>query len=171
MGLDSGNQHLLEGAAAVFAFGPVAPSSATVQRFSMKGYKRAAVFIMQNKGAGNGSAITIKQCKEVDDNPVTEKAFEFTKAYRSLAVGTQAAPVNSWAAFDVTSNTFTTDATNGTRDIYMIDIKAEDLDIANDFDVIEVELGNAASNVIAVLVLLFAAEQVGFPQIPSGIAD
>ncbi len=169
--LDQGNSHLLEGVSAIFAFGPVAPSSATVQRFSMKGYKRAAVLIMQNKSAGNGCAITLKQCKEVDDNPVTEKTLGFTEAYRSLAVGTQASPANSWSKFTVSSDTFTTDATNSTRDIYMIDIKAEDLDVANDFDVVEVELGNAASNVIAVLVLLFGAEQIGFPQVPSGIAD
>lgn len=170
MSLLQGNCHLLEVADAIHAFGPVAPSSATVQRFSMKNFTRAAIFIMQNKGAGNGSAVALKQCKEVDDNPVTEKTLEFTKAYRSLANGTQAAPVNSWAEFTVSSNTFTTDATNGTRDVYMIDIKAEDLDIANDFDVVELELGNAASNVICVLVLLFGARNAGFP-VDSGISD
>jgi hypothetical protein len=164
------NNHFLEANDIIFAFGPVAPSSATVQRFSMKNYQRASILVLQNKGAGNGSAITIKQCKEVDDNPVTEKAFEFTEAFRSLAVGTQAAPVNAWEKFAVTSNTFTTDATNGTRDAYMIDIKAEDLDIANDFDVVELELGNAASNVIAVVVLLFGARDSKFPP-ASGIAD
>lgn len=156
------NHEFLEANDVLFLFGPVAPSSATVQRFSMKNFQRATILIMQNKSAGNGSAVALKQAKEVDDNPVTEKTLEFTKARRALAVGTQAAPVYNWEEFTVASNTFTTDATNSTRDIYAIDIKAEDLDIANDFDIVEVELGNAASNVIAVVALLHGARHGGF---------
>lgn len=164
------NQHFLEANDAIFGFGAAAPSGSTVQRFSMKNFQRASVFILQNKGAANGSAIALKQCKEIDNSPDVEKVLEMTKAYRSLAVGTQAAPVNTWAEFAVAANTFTTDATNGTRDAYMIDIKAEDLDIDNDFDVVEVEIGNAASNVIAVMILLHGARNAKFP-VASGIAD
>jgi predicted outer membrane repeat protein len=164
------NHAFLECNDVIAAFGPIAPSSGTVQRFSMKNFQRATVLIIQNKSAGNGSAIALKQAKEIDDNPVTEKVLSFTEAYRSLAVGTQAAPVNSWQKFTVSNDTFTTDATNSVRDIYAIDIKAEDLDVANDFDIVEVEVGNAASNVIAVVVLLHGARQGGFP-VDSGIAD
>jgi len=164
------NEHFLESNDIVFGFGAAAPSSSTVQRFSMKNFQRASVLIFQNKGAANGSAIALKQAKEVDDNPSVEKVLEFTKAYRSLAVGSQAAPVNNWAEFTVAANTFTTDATNGTRDAYMIDIKAEDLDIDGGFDVVEVEIGNAASNVLAVVILLHEARNAGFP-VDSGIAD
>jgi hypothetical protein len=164
------NNHFLEANDVIFAFGPVAPSSATVQRFSLKNYQRASVFIMQNKGAANGATVALKQAKEIDNSPDVEKVLALPEAFRSLAVGTQAAPVNAWAKFTVASDTFTTDATNGTRDIYMIDIKAEDLDIANDFDVVEIEIGNAASNVIAVLILLHGAREASFP-VSSGIAD
>lgn len=164
------NHAFLEKNDVINAFGASAPSGATVQRFSMKNFERATVLIFQNKAAGNGSAVTLKQCKEIDDNPVTEKTLGFTEAYRSLANGTQSAPVNNWAKFTVTNDTFTTDATNSTRDAYAIDIKAEDLDIANDFDIVEVEIGNAASNVIQVVILLHGARQGGFP-VDSGIVD
>jgi hypothetical protein len=164
------NQRFLEANAVIAAFGPAVPSSATVQRFSMKGYERATVLIVQNKAAGNGATIALKQAKEVDDSPSTEKVLALSKAWRSLAVGTQAAPVNNWTEFTVSSDTFTTDATNGTRDVYALDILAEDLDIANDFDIVELEIGNAASNTIAVIVLLHGAHQGKFPNV-SGIAD
>lgn len=164
------NHHFLENNTIIHAFGPAAPSSSTVQRFSMKMHERASVIIASQKSAGNGIAVALKQCKEVDDNPVTEKVLEMTKAYRSLAVGTQAAPVNSWAEFTVSNNTFTTSTTNSVRDVYMIDIKREDLDIDNDFDVVEVEIGDAASNVTAVIVLLHNARYGGFP-VDNGITD
>lgn len=168
--MDCLNHEFLEANDVIAAFGPAVPSSATVQRFSMKNFLRATILIVQNKAAGNGAAIALKQAKEIDDSPSVEKVLGFTKARRSLAVGTQAAPVNSWAEFTVSNDTFTTDATNGTRDVYAIDIKAEDLDIANDFDVVEVEVGNAASNTVCVIVLLHGARQAGFP-VDSGIAD
>jgi hypothetical protein len=165
-----GNSALLDRADIINLFGGVAPSSATVQRFSMKNAQRATIIITQNKGAGNGAAIALKQAKEVDDNPVLEKVLSFTKARRSLANGTQAAPVNNWTEFTVSGDTFTTDATNGTRDIYAIDITPEMLDIANDFDVVELEIGNAASNVMSAIVILEGARYGKFP-VASGIAD
>lgn len=154
----------------IAAFGPVAPSSAAVQRFSMKDYGRATVLIVQSKSSGNGSAISLKQMKEIDNSPDTAKTLGLAKAYRSLAVGTQSSPANVWEEFTVASNTFTTSATNSVRDIYAIDILAEDLDVANDFDVVEVLAGDAAGNVIAIIVLLHDAKNGGFPT-SSGIAD
>src|SRR5688572_13425111 len=172
MSLMQGNAHLLECGDVINAFGAVAPSSATVQRFSMKGYTRANIFIMQNKSAGNGATVALKQAKEVDNSPDVEKTLSFDHAYRSLAAGTQAAPVQAWERFTVSSDTFTTDATNSVRDTYMIDIKAEDLDIANDFDVVELELGNAASNVIGVLIVLLGAKYPqALPTVIEGTAD
>lgn len=162
------NYHLLEIGTIVNLFGAVAPSSATVQRFSMKHFERAAIIITQNKSAGNGAAISMNQCTAVDGTG--GKTLSFTKAYRSLANGTQAAPVNTWAEFTVSSDTFTTDATNSVRDTYMIDVKRDDLDIENDFDVVELEIGNAASNVIAAIAILMGPRYAGFT-VDNGITN
>lgn len=162
------NHHFLENNTVVNLFGAVAPSSATAVRVSLEHYERATFLIFQNKSAGNGAAISFNQCTAVDGTG--GKTLGFTKAYRSLANGTQAAPVNTWASFDVTSDTFTTDATNSVRDSYAVEFKREDLDIDNDFDVIELEIGNAASNVIQAIALLHVARNGGFPT-PSGITN
>lgn len=164
----SGNVALLERATIVNLFGAVAPSSATAQRFSMKHFERATIVITQNKSAGNGAAISLNQCTAVDGTG--GKTLSFTSAYRSLANGTQAAPVNTWAKFDVTSDTFTTDATNSVRDTYAIDITRDMLDIANEFDCVELEIGNAASNVISAIAILEGARNAGFPT-DSGITN
>lgn len=163
-----GNMHLLEFADVINLHGPVVPSSATPIRFSMKGFQRAAIIITQNKAAGNGAAISMNQAQDVSGTG--SKTLSFSKAYRSLANGTQSAPVNSWDDFDVSSDTFTSDATNGTRDTYVIDVKAEDLDIDNGFDVVELEIGNAASNTVAAIAILYGARNAGFP-VASGISN
>lgn len=162
------NHRFLENNTIVNLFGAVAPSSATAVRVSLKHYERATFLICQNKGAGNGAAISFNQCTAIDGTG--GKTLGFTKAWRSLANGTQAAPVNNWDEFAVTSDTFTTDATNGTRDMYAVDFMREDLDIENDFDVIELEIGNAASNVIQAVALLHVARNGGF-ETPTGIAN
>lgn len=164
----AGNVALLERATIVNLFGAVAPSSATAVRFSMKHFERATVLITQNKSAGNGAAISFNQCTAVDGTG--GKTLSFTKAYRSLANGTQAAPVNNWDQFDVTSDTFTTDATNSVRDMYAVDITRDMLDIENDFDVVELEIGNAASNVISAIAILEGARYMGF-EVDNGITN
>lgn len=158
--MENWNSHLLEKATVVNLFGAVAPSGATCERFSLKHFKRASILIFQNKSAGNGAAISMNQCTAVDGTG--GKTLPFSKAYRSLANGTQAAPVNAWAEFTVTSDTFTTDATNSVRDSYMIDVTPEMLDFKNDFDVVELEIGNAASNVIQAIAILHGARYGGF---------
>jgi predicted outer membrane repeat protein len=163
------NYHLLEVATIVNLFGAAAPSSSTAERFSMKGFERAAIIICQNKSAGNGSAISMNQSTDVSGSGA--KALAFTKAFRSLANGNQAAPVNTWASFTVSANTFTTDATNSVRDMYMIDVKREDLDFKNDFDCVELVIGNAASNVIQAIAILLGARYGGFPTVDTGIAN
>jgi predicted outer membrane repeat protein len=162
------NHKFLENNTIVNLFGASAPSSATAVRFSMKNYERATVLICQNKSAGNGAAISFNQCTAIAGT--AGKTLPFTKAYRSLANGTQAAPVNNWDEFDVTSDTFTTDTTNSVRDMYAVDITREMLDIENEFDVVELEIGNAASNVIQAIALLHVARYGGFEP-PSAIAD
>lgn len=162
------NYKFLENNTIVNLFGASAPSSATAVRFSLKHYERATVCIFQNKSAGNGAAISFNQCTAIAGTAA--KTLPFTKAYRSLANGTQAAPVNNWDEFDVTSDTFTTDATNSVRDSYAVDITRDMLDIDNGFDVVELEIGNAASNVIQAIALLHTARYGGF-ETPSGIAD
>lgn len=164
----AGNVALLERATIVNLFGAVAPSSATAQRFSMKHFERASILICQNKSAGNGSAISMNQCTAVDGTG--GKTLSFTEAYRSLANGTQAAPVNTWAKFTVSSDTFTTDATNSVRDMYLIDVTRDMLDIDNGFDVVELEIGNAASNVIQAVAILEGARYAGFT-VDNGITD
>ena len=132
---------------------------------SMKNFARARITIVIADGTTvTGSAITLKQATAIAGT--SEKALAFT---RMLATTDYAAskPLVETA---VTSNTFTTQTENSKDSVYIIDVDASDLDIANGFDCFRVDCtGHAAtaSRGCAVIYDLYGAKYSG----ASGIAD
>lgn len=131
---------------------PVVPSSSVPDYVSMKGYSRIAIKIkVKNATTVTGSAITVLQATAVAGTG--EKAVAFTKAYRNIDV--DAAGGDIVAEFAVTSNTFTTDATNSKNLCYWIEIRADELDIDGGFDCIRAGTANATAATVDVDYFLF----------------
>lgn len=151
MGLNA-NAMLHEQVRMVVGFSPLLPSSSTPDYVSLKNYERCSIVILLNNATTvTGSAITVKQATTVAGG--SEKAVSFAKAYRNITAG--AGTDDTLAAFDVTSDTFTTNSTNNVDAIYVIDVQASDLDVAGGFDCIRAGVGDATAAVIGVLYLLY----------------
>ena len=161
------NLSILEQAKVVVGLPPRTPSTSTPDYVSMKGYSRCAVLIVvDNATTVTGSAITLKQAQAVAGTG--EKALALPTAHRNI--DTDAA--DALAAFDVTSDTFTTDATNAKNLLYVADVKAEDLDVDNGFDCIRAGAGDATAAVLAILYILYGARYTVDGQAsPSAILD
>ena len=137
----------------VEALAPVVPSSATPTVVSLKGYDHITILVnYKNATTVTGSAITLNQgTGGAGTTTLTAtKALGFTKMYANVNLSdTHAATETA-----VVSNTFTTDATNSQSGIYMIEISAIDLDIANGFKDIQVGVANATAATIQVWYIL-----------------
>ena len=144
------NAELADLAKIVTGLAPITPSTSTPDYVSMKGYDRCAIIILvDNATTVTGSAITVKQASDVA--ATGEKALAFT----TMKANVDTAAADTLTATAVTSNTFTTAAVNNKNMIYIIDVKAEDLDRANGFDCIRAGTGDATSAVLSVLYVLY----------------
>ena len=126
---------------------------------SMKGYQRCQIIISIADGTTvTGSTITLKQATAVAGTG--EKALAFTR----MLANTDYAASKTMVETAVTSNTFTTQTTNSKDSLYIIDVDASDLDMANGFDCIRVDgTGHAAtaSRGCVVLYNLYGARYSG----------
>lgn len=126
---------------------------------SMKNFARARITIVIADGTTvTGSAITLKQATAIAGT--SEKALAFTR----MLANTDYAASKTMVETAVTSNTFTTQTMNSKDSVYIIDVDASDLDIANGFDCIRVDgTGHAATASRGVVVLydLYGARYSG----------
>ena len=126
---------------------------------SMKGYQRCQIIISIADGTTvTGSTITLKQATAVAGTG--EKALAFTRMLANTDYGASKTMVET----AVTSNTFTTQTTNSKDSLYIIDVDASDLDVANGFDCLRVDgTGHAAtaSRGVVVLYNLYGARYSG----------
>ena len=126
---------------------------------SMKGYARCRITISIADGTTvTGSTITLKQATAVAGT--SEKALAFTR----MLANTDYAASKTMVETAVTSNTFTTQTTNSKDSLYIIDVDASDLDVANGFDCLRVDgTGHAATASRGVVVMydLYGARYSG----------
>lgn len=126
---------------------------------SMKGYRGCMILISLADGTTvTGSTITLKQATAVAGT--SEKALAFTR----MLANTDYASAQALTETAVTSNTFTTQTTNSIDSAYVIDVKAEDLDMANGFDCLRLDgTGHAAtaSRGVSVWYLLYGKRYSG----------
>jgi len=139
------------------------PSTSTPDYVSLKNYERCMILVqVRNATTVTGSAITLLQATAVAGTG--EKALPFARALRNL--DTAAGDVLS--EFAVTSNTFTTDSTNSKNLMYVIEVKAEDLDVNGGYDCIRAGTGNGTAATVSVTYFLFGAK---FPTTTAAITD
>ena len=143
------NRALPEEAKIVNGLSNTTPSSSTPAYASLKNYGRfTAIISARNATTVTGSAITLLQATSVSG--ANAKALPFTAYWANLDTSAGDTLVRTTA----TSNTFTTATTNNALLQYVIEVKGEDLDVANGFDCIRVGTGNATATTLTVTYIL-----------------
>lgn len=147
------NLHFLDKVDIVSGIVPIdigsARSSDTV---TLKNYGRCAVVF--HKAAGSASedpTITLLQATSIA--PSSAKALNFTTLYYKQ--GTLSS-VGTWTKVTQTAaNTYTNATASENEAVWVIDIKAEDLDVDNGFDCVQVTIADAGSvNQLAALTFI-----------------
>lgn len=142
-------KRLVDSAKIVIGLDPTVPSSSTPDYVSLKDYGHVtAIVLVKNATTVTGSAITLKQATAVAGT--SEKALSFATAFRNI----DTAAADALAEFTVSSDTFTTDATNSKNLMYVIEVDAAQLDVTNGFDCFRVGTGNATAATVTVLYIL-----------------
>lgn len=130
---------------------------------SLKGYKNCTIVLsILNATTVTGGAVTLLQATSVAGG--SAKALSFSTALRNI----DCAASDALAAFAVSSDTFTTDATNSKQLLYVIDVDASSLDQANGFDCIRIDVASSAASVGCVLYIL---HPMRYSTAPSAITD
>lgn len=151
----SPNGALVEQTKMVTGLAPFTPSTTTPDYVSLKGYDRLTIVILaDNATTVTGSAITLVQAQAVAATGA--KALGFSYQWANIDTGASDTLVKT----AVTSNTFTTDATDAKNLMYVIEVMPEDLDQANNFDCVRVGTGDAVASVLSVLYILWPAKHM-----------
>lgn len=157
------NSRLIEICKPVIGLDPVVPASSTPDYVSLKNYQRLTVIVLvKNATTVTGSAITLKQATSVAAGG--EKALSFTKMFANI----DTAASDTLTETAVSSDTFTTDATNSKNLMYVMEVDPANLDVAGGFDCVRAGTGNATAATVTVLYLLWGAR---FSTMPSAIVD
>jgi len=153
------NTSILEQLQIVPGFPPAALTTArTGDVVCLKGYRRCLVLFHAAIGlAGEDPTITLLQGTDVAFG--TNKALDFSTIYVKMDA-TKLTDVGQWTKVTRTvtpgsTNTYT-DATSGEQEkMWAIEFKAEDLDIANNYDCIRASLGDTGSTASQVGVIFY----------------
>lgn len=126
---------------------------------SLKNYRRVTVIVdIANATTVTGTAVTLKQATAVAGTG--EKALAFTRMLANTDVAAGNAPSN-YTETAVSSNTFTSSTTNSKRLRYVIEVDAQDLDVANGFDCFRVDADSAVNSTGVVTYILWGARYNG----------
>lgn len=137
---------LLEYVQIVSGFAPkVLTTARTADVVCMKNYRRCLVVFHKGIGtAGDDPTITLLQGTDVAFG--TNKALTFTNIYKKQDP-TSLGDVAQWTKVtQAAANTYTDTTSAEQEAIWAIDIKAEDLDIANNYDCIRASIGDVGTN-------------------------
>jgi hypothetical protein len=152
------NGRLDEQAVLVQATSPVALASTAGQGLyvSMKGFRKlTAIIDILNATTVTGTAITVKQATAVAGTGA--KALAFTRMLANIDYAAGQALTET----AVLSNTFTTDTTNSKRLRYILEIDAQDLDIAGGFRCVSVQGASAVASIGLISYVLWGARYSG----------
>lgn len=169
------NLSLLEQVQIVSGVAPIALTTArTGDVVSFKNYRRCLVLFHKGIGHANEApTLTFAQGTDV--------AFGTTKALSTITTGyTKADPtslgdVGQWTKVtQAAGSIFTVSGSGDDAALWAFDIKAEDLDIANDYDCLRVSIGDvgSVSQIGDLTYILYDAVQMTAPEsMPSAIID
>jgi hypothetical protein len=177
------NVHFVEKNQVVLGFKPVAMNTAANNGdyVSMKGYGRCAVIFIKAVGtAGDDPTMSFKQAKDVSGTSV--KALGVTRIDKKQAAtdltatgtftkSTSDSPASN-DTFNTTLGTWTNSDLAEQAAIVIADIKAEDLDVANDFDCITCNIGDVGTNAqLGTLIFVLHEPRYLKETLPSAIVD
>jgi len=145
--------------------GALATTNGDCDYVSLKNFDRCTIVIaVDNATTVTGGAITLKQATAVAGTG--EKALSFAKMWAN----TDVAAADTLTETAVTSDTFTTATTDNKNLLYVIEVKASDLDVANGFDCLRVDSLLMANAVGFVQYILHGARYAS-PLAVSAITD
>lgn len=141
------NTNFLEQAQVVWGFGPVnmATAANTGDVVSLKNYRRCLILFVKGIGtAGDDPTLTVLQGTDVAFG--TNKALTFTTVYHKMDL-TSLNQIGQWTKVtQAAANTYT-DATSAEQAaIWAVEFKAEDLDLANNYDCIRASVADIGTN-------------------------
>lgn len=125
---------------------------------SMKNYRRCTVIIATN----NATTVTASDVTAIQATAVAgtgAKALAISKHWANTDTGAS----DALTAVATTSDTFATSATDNKDQIHVFEIDAEDLDSANGFDCVRVDVANSVNSVGAVVYILWGSRYAGDP--------
>ncbi|MDZ7595869.1 MAG: hypothetical protein U0932_14570 [Thiobacillus sp.] len=129
--------------------GALATTNGDCDYVSMKNFDRCTIILtVDNAATVTGAAITLKQATDVAGTG--EKALPFAAMLANVDTGAGDALTET----AVTSDTFTTATTDNKNLMYVIEVKAEDLDVAGGFDCLRVDallMANAVGSVLYIM--------------------
>lgn len=164
------NLNLTDVAKVVFGspiIGALATTNGDCDYVSLKNYDRCTIVIaVDNATTVTGGAVTLKQSTNVTNSLSDEKAVAFDKVFVNLDAGAG----DTLTETAVTSDTFTTLTTNDKNALYVIEIKASDLDVSGGFDCLRVDVLSMANASGAVLYFLHGA-RYGDPKAIAAITN
>jgi choice-of-anchor A domain-containing protein len=132
---------------------------------SLKGYSRLTILLAVDNGTTvTGGTVTLKQATAVAGT--NEKELPFARVYADLDV----AAGDTLTETAVTANSFVTNTTNDRNLLYVIEVNAEDLDQANNFDCVRLDSTGMANAVGCVLYVLHGSRYAS-PIATSAITD
>ncbi len=170
----SENTRLLERMQIAWGFGPIEMTSArTGDVVSLKNYRRCLILLVKAIGtAGQDPTITLAQGTDVAFG--TNKALTFTELFVKQDP-TSLADVGQWTQVTQAAAATYTDLTSAEQAcIWAIEIKAEDLDIANNYDCVRASIGDVGTNTQLGTVIYILGDPLnsGPPEdMPSAIID
>lgn len=132
---------------------------------SLKGHSGVSILLSVKNGATvTGCAVTLKQATAVAGT--SEKALGFSKMWANIDAGA----ADTLTETAVTSNTFTTDTTNSKDLLYVMEIEASDLDVANGFDCVRLD-GLLMANAVGAVTYVLHGPRYGSGIAVSAITD
>ena len=137
----------------VSMLGPRTPDLSTPRWVSLKNSSKLVIFIqVQNGETVTGSALTLLQAKTVTGTG--SKTLALTKVYATLDTE-DASMGDTLVETSVSNNTFTPDTTDDKSLLYVIEVDATQLDVANGYDCVRVGTADADATVVGIMGLLY----------------
>jgi hypothetical protein len=137
---------------------------------SLKNYERCTIVLVKAAGvAGDDPVITVRQAQDVSGTGA--KALNFTRI--DAKVGAQTGIGTFTTVTQAAANTYTDTVSAEAQGLFLIEFEAEELDVNNGFDCIQLQVpdtGSAGAQLIAGLYILRGCKFAGSVA-PSAIVD
>lgn len=135
---------------------------------SLKNYERLAIVFFKAAGtAGDDPTLTVQQASDVSGTGA--KALNFTRI--DVKQGADLFAIGTFTTVTQTAaNTYTEATSAEAQAIWVVDIKAEDLDVDNGFDCVRATVADVGSNA-QLGCLLYIAYGARYSGAPSAIAN